>query len=347
MGYYIRIRGRVQGPFDVDQIRSLARRGRFHRNYEVSTDRKEWCQAEEFPELFSRSEGGGRSAAEAEPEKPRSPDLGDALDPRTVRHAARRPVDDEDDDDGSFEDDEYEGGGLGGWIRDSVEGFVNAVKAQPLLSIGLLLGVLIVGTIFLFSEESWGPDREAYETLVAIWQEIDMQHAANRPAEWHSFGEGLQRRLQPTVERLTDSAKPDDHLKQELLFAARDDLPLMLTEIRHGEERARLRFVNRLSEAKRMLEAGSRQRVGGGAGVPAEQVGKLPVMGNQSGGQAAPGNAMPGGTGNLMPPGPGNIPGAQSGVQPGAQPGAVPSAPGHNPGAPGNVPNPVPPGPRE
>ncbi len=53
--YYIRVRGRRQGPLTVEQLHSLARRGRFGRHYEVSTDGKSWKSAADFPELFARA----------------------------------------------------------------------------------------------------------------------------------------------------------------------------------------------------------------------------------------------------------------------------------------------------
>lgn len=56
--YFIRIRGKVQGPFDVDKLRGLARRGQFSRMHEVSPDGLQWLAAKEYPELF----GGGTSA---------------------------------------------------------------------------------------------------------------------------------------------------------------------------------------------------------------------------------------------------------------------------------------------
>jgi general secretion pathway protein E len=51
--YYIRLRGRKIGPLTVEKLQSLARRGRFGRHYEVSTNGKTWKRAAEFPELFS------------------------------------------------------------------------------------------------------------------------------------------------------------------------------------------------------------------------------------------------------------------------------------------------------
>lgn len=51
--YYIRIRGRVQGPFDAEKLRNLARRGQFSRLHEISTDGQQWQSAKAFQELFA------------------------------------------------------------------------------------------------------------------------------------------------------------------------------------------------------------------------------------------------------------------------------------------------------
>lgn len=54
--FYVRIRGRVQGPYEVDKLRSLVRRGQLSRMHEVSNDKVVWKQAADFPELFSSPE---------------------------------------------------------------------------------------------------------------------------------------------------------------------------------------------------------------------------------------------------------------------------------------------------
>lgn len=50
--YYIRVRGRVQGPFETDQLHSMAKRGQFSRLHEVSNDGNTWRPASESPNLF-------------------------------------------------------------------------------------------------------------------------------------------------------------------------------------------------------------------------------------------------------------------------------------------------------
>jgi hypothetical protein len=55
--YFIRLRGNVQGPFDAERLRQLARRGQFTRLHEVSADGQEWRPAGELSELFSVAAG--------------------------------------------------------------------------------------------------------------------------------------------------------------------------------------------------------------------------------------------------------------------------------------------------
>lgn len=51
--YYIRVRGKVQGPFTAGELQRLASRGRFARHHQVSADKQKWHRASEFPELLA------------------------------------------------------------------------------------------------------------------------------------------------------------------------------------------------------------------------------------------------------------------------------------------------------
>lgn len=62
--FYVRIRGRVQGPYDTAKLQSLVRRGQLSRMHEVSTDRSLWRQAADFPELFATPTAGNASATQ-------------------------------------------------------------------------------------------------------------------------------------------------------------------------------------------------------------------------------------------------------------------------------------------
>jgi hypothetical protein len=76
--WYVRVRGKVMGPFDLEQLRSLRARGQVGRFHEISTDRHTWQKASMLTELFSApaahaaapSEQSAREPAEAEWELP-------------------------------------------------------------------------------------------------------------------------------------------------------------------------------------------------------------------------------------------------------------------------------------
>ena len=49
---YLRVRGRVLGPYDQEKLQSLVRRGQLSRMHEVSTDGAHWVRASTYTELF-------------------------------------------------------------------------------------------------------------------------------------------------------------------------------------------------------------------------------------------------------------------------------------------------------
>lgn len=50
---YLRVRGRVLGPYDEEKLQSLVRRGQLSRMHEVSTDGAHWVRASTYAELFA------------------------------------------------------------------------------------------------------------------------------------------------------------------------------------------------------------------------------------------------------------------------------------------------------
>ena len=50
--YYIRVRGRILGPYDREKLQGLAKKGQFSKLHEVSTDGASWTRAGAYPELF-------------------------------------------------------------------------------------------------------------------------------------------------------------------------------------------------------------------------------------------------------------------------------------------------------
>lgn len=53
---YIRLRGRVLGPFDDEKLRALARRGQLGRLHQLSADGVNWLPASSYPDLFVSSD---------------------------------------------------------------------------------------------------------------------------------------------------------------------------------------------------------------------------------------------------------------------------------------------------
>jgi hypothetical protein len=54
--FFIRIRGRVLGPYDQERLQSLAKRGQLSRLHELSEDATNWFPAKNRPELFAVEE---------------------------------------------------------------------------------------------------------------------------------------------------------------------------------------------------------------------------------------------------------------------------------------------------
>jgi len=65
---YVRVRGKVTGPFGFQQLKSLRDRGQFRRFHEVSEDRKSWTPASSIAELFPQTDNrsGGQPGQSAE-----------------------------------------------------------------------------------------------------------------------------------------------------------------------------------------------------------------------------------------------------------------------------------------
>lgn len=271
--YWIRNRGRVQGPFSEERIQGLLRRGRFSRHFHVSEDRRNWYPAAEFPELF---EGVGGPEPVDEDEGP-FPSGGSPFDgdydeddappaqlptSERKRRRSRRPVeedeyeddedddseDDRDDEDDDWEDDDedYEGliPGIVGWIERNV--------VAVLVVLVLVLGVL---SWLFFMKEDFTQDIADMETLMGVQSSIMQAHQRGTPAnEWIAILESTEDELAPMITRLDDSASAQDMVKQELLFLARDDLPRMIKELPKGQQDAANRVRIRLKLVDDMIQ---------------------------------------------------------------------------------------------
>ena len=262
--YWIRSRGRVQGPFTAAKLHALKRRGRFNRHFEVSDDRSAWYPATDFPELFpSIEEPASSSRAHGSDGEPSifDEELPAAAPARTRRSAtgeadvfdqhAPGPGDADHDVD---DDDEYpdEDEDSAPWLA-SVSATIND---HPVAAVAFAAACAVGIAWYFFAGEGWGPDQAAYEALLNVRNEIEARHA-NQPSvrDWAHFGREVTQRLAPDIDRLEESASSRDHLKQELLFAARDDIPALLNELPRDRDSARKRLQERLNRIRDMLVA--------------------------------------------------------------------------------------------
>lgn len=62
--YFVRMRGRVTGPFELAELQTMAFRGSLSRVHEVSSDRVTWLAAGKLAEVFATHEARSHSAAE-------------------------------------------------------------------------------------------------------------------------------------------------------------------------------------------------------------------------------------------------------------------------------------------
>lgn len=63
--HFVRINGKILGPFGQDQLRSLKSRGRLHPDHEVSIDRRTWLPATSLVDLFGEPAGAKQSTSSA------------------------------------------------------------------------------------------------------------------------------------------------------------------------------------------------------------------------------------------------------------------------------------------
>ena len=291
--YWIRNRGRTQGPLSADKIHGLLRRGRFNRHYQVSEDRKNWYVATDFPELFPAAPagrggrggggelddddyggGGGAGAGggspfdddyDSAPPKRRA-DSRRSRDDDAPRNSPSSDededdedeyedeVDDRDEDDEDWDDDDDEGAvyRLVGWIERQWKGVVM-----------LLVAVMIGLGWFVFFRETFVQDQIDLDLLIDVHGRITAKHSGGVDSnEWARLTDDTAQELAEMVERLKDpsQASARDHIKQELLFAARDDLRRIFDELPNGNDTASQRVLNRFRKVDAMIKAKTRQQ---------------------------------------------------------------------------------------
>ena len=92
--YYIRVRGRVQGPFDLEQLKKLRQRGQFSRAHEVSSDQATWQSASILDAVFAAPKRATPAKVEPAPDEPiiEAVDLEEAMPTPKTRASSTKPV---------------------------------------------------------------------------------------------------------------------------------------------------------------------------------------------------------------------------------------------------------------
>jgi hypothetical protein len=172
--WYVRARGRVQGPLSWAQLRALRDRGQLARFDQVSRDRQSWAPADSLEHLFPRA-GAGGAFVPAAPAKDRGPRQGSG--PAEVGFLI---IDDE--------DRSVAGAGRAGPAADEPVGWYYAESGAPQGPVGLSElerlasdGRIGPGTLYWRSGlEQWTPGTELSE-LNRLWMyEADSGDATRR-----------------------------------------------------------------------------------------------------------------------------------------------------------------------
>lgn len=280
--YWIRNRGRVQGPFTVDRIQGLLRRGRFSRHFHVSEDKEEWYPASEFPEFFVGSGGRGGSGSDDDDEvfrgggSPFGDDDDEDLAPTRPSRGGRRrrPADDDDEDLDDEDDDEIDEDDDDDWDDDDDSGVLSGLLDWVEDHAKVLAGVLVILLLglgwFVFGRESFAQDAADLEVLLAVKTKISTAHSMGADATaWQRLTDTTLEELKPMVDRLNETASARDHVKQELLFSARDHIPKMLNELPRGQTEAEKRVMLSFSRIDQMIREEVRISQESVLGIPA------------------------------------------------------------------------------
>jgi len=87
--YYIKKRGKKSGPFTLDQLQTMVKRGQLARIHSISADGQNWNAASEVPELFQQRQPQQRQPQQRQPQQ-RQPQQRQPRQQKQPRRAAHR-----------------------------------------------------------------------------------------------------------------------------------------------------------------------------------------------------------------------------------------------------------------
>ena len=229
------------------------RRGRFNRHYHVSTDRKDWVPAGDIPELFDamRSPRGGADQEESFQSGGSPFDDGfDEAAPTSPQPDGGSPFDDDIEDE--WEEDDN-------WIEDSSGGVLDWIEAHSTVLVLVLLAAVVGFGWFLFTRDSFVQDTKDLDQLAAVSSQISsLRRADQDAAAWSALFKKVTGELASMVVRLESQASAQDHVKQQLLFAARDDVQRIFEDDQEAADKSHNLMKARLQRVRNMIRQQTR-----------------------------------------------------------------------------------------
>ncbi|MEZ6129052.1 MAG: hypothetical protein R3C59_10235 [Planctomycetaceae bacterium] len=250
---WIRNRGRIDGPFTLDRVEGLLRRGRIGRHCHISLNKSDWQSADEFLRNHQKDRGDVGDFEEND----FSVELPDDFAPTALDSQFGSSVFDVDEgeEDGDSSDD---------WParpRILIRHFLSLRKhAASLLAMILTASLLMAA--WRYFRETWGQDSADLAVLTQVVQRISVGHSVGATGDvWLQLEADAERDAAPIISRLSHKASAQDHVKQELLFAARDDIPLMIEQLPKDNHDASRRVMLRFERVREMIASKKRQHM--------------------------------------------------------------------------------------
>lgn len=101
--------------------------------------------------------------------------------------------------------------------------FVNLVQRHR-LALGVVL-LIAISNLAVLAVPNHDADREVYELYAELWATVErMDERSASPDEWSEFGDSVRGNLEPIISRLEEEADVRHPVKQNLMWAGRDNL---------------------------------------------------------------------------------------------------------------------------
>ncbi len=138
--------------------------------------------------------------------------------------------------------------------RRAEKGFESWLSQVPLrVKWGAAVAVALIVVVVMFVSFG-GSDQEYYETYTAIWNKHkELRSRSASDDEWSSFNQEVKRQLEPIIHDLNRTASAKRPIKQHLLWAGRDYLPLMIVDARESPSEAEELFAQHMDDARLLL----------------------------------------------------------------------------------------------